>query len=277
MREYPVFVPVRNGDVAAVVTAPDAPARGLVLLQTGLGATRSHRFGLWTRTARRLADEHGLASIRWEYLGVGDSAGELVVWRETDLPLEDMRAVARLGTQVFGVERFAVAGNCIGSWASLALAAEETACVGAALIRMPLIAPRPAGPGRAAPFRRTLDRHPRVLRAAKRAARRRPPGKVGFGRHMPKALEHADVLMLYGERDFTFERGVKRAADRLVASLPPASQSRFRLDVLPSSERLSGFEDVELQARLIETIVAWMGERFARDQERLDDTSRAMS
>jgi pimeloyl-ACP methyl ester carboxylesterase len=277
VREYPVFVPVRDGHLAAVVAVPDAPPRGLVLLQTGLGASRSHRFGLWTRTARRLADEHQLASIRWEYLGIGDSSGELEVWRETDLPVEDLREVARLGVETLGVERVAVAGNCIGSWASLAFAAAETVCVGVVLIRMPLIIAR-SGSRSAGPWtRRALDRHPRMRAMAKRATRRRPQVKLGFGRHLPKALEHADVLMMYGERDFTFERGVQPAANRLLATLPPASRARFRLDVIPASERMSGFEDVGLQDRLIDAVVEWLGGRFPRGQERFEDTSRAMS
>ena len=40
--------------VARVVAVPDGAPRGLVLLSTGLGGSRSHRYQLWAIAARRL-------------------------------------------------------------------------------------------------------------------------------------------------------------------------------------------------------------------------------
>ena len=43
MKEYQVFIPYGEERIAAAVTVPDEAVRGLVVLSTGLGATRSHR------------------------------------------------------------------------------------------------------------------------------------------------------------------------------------------------------------------------------------------
>ena len=77
MNEHPMFVPWADGEhLAAMLTVPDAPSRGLVLLLQGLGPPRSHRYQLWTRTARALA-ERGIASVRMDYPQVGDSTGRI--------------------------------------------------------------------------------------------------------------------------------------------------------------------------------------------------------
>src|SRR5207249_6678601 len=133
MKEYQVFIPYGEERIAAAVTVPDEAVRGLVVLWTGLGATRSHRHQIWSRSARRLADV-GIASIRWDYLGIGDSSGDIRVWGLAHLPIEQAVAVASFGMRCVGTDRLAVAGNCVGSWCSLALASRMPECIGAALI-----------------------------------------------------------------------------------------------------------------------------------------------
>jgi alpha-beta hydrolase superfamily lysophospholipase len=72
MKEFPFFVPYEDQFLAGTLTVPDRDPEALVLLLAGTGAPRSHRFQLWTRTARGLA-EHGLASVRLDYRGIGAS------------------------------------------------------------------------------------------------------------------------------------------------------------------------------------------------------------
>src|SRR5207244_11235313 len=94
------------------VPARDEAPRGVVLLLTGTGAPRSHRFQLWTRVARALG-ERGLASVRLDYLGIGDSTGstrEVALQGTTDI--RTAQAIARFSLEVLGVDRMAVAGNC---------------------------------------------------------------------------------------------------------------------------------------------------------------------
>src|SRR2546430_8050338 len=179
MKEYPVFIPSGREDIAAIVAVPDARPRGLVLLQTGLGATRSHRFGLWTRTARRLADGHDLASVRWDYLGIGDSSGDIDAWSEHDIPIDQQHAVAEFCTAALMVDRVAAAGNCIGSWATLRFAAEYPSCVGAVLIRMPLVASKRRRPAAEQALRSFLPARPRLKPLAPRFARSRASAKYG--------------------------------------------------------------------------------------------------
>src|SRR5438034_10292910 len=73
IREYPVFVPSGEERIAAVIAVPAGTPRGLVLLLPGGGgATRSQRYGLYTKVARGLA-QRGIASARVEWRGSGES------------------------------------------------------------------------------------------------------------------------------------------------------------------------------------------------------------
>src|SRR5206468_3179120 len=75
VREFPVFVPSRGERIGAVIAVPDADPRGLVLLMPGGGgAPRAHRYAMYTKVARGLA-ERGIASVRMDWRGVGDSTG----------------------------------------------------------------------------------------------------------------------------------------------------------------------------------------------------------
>ena len=116
MREYPLFVPHDSGHLAAVLTVPDDDADGLVVLVTGIGAPRSHRFQMWTRLARRLADR-GLASVRFDYHGMGDSTGTALEWGDDwdTVLLAETMAVANEAMRATGTRRVAIAGNCAGA------------------------------------------------------------------------------------------------------------------------------------------------------------------
>src|SRR5690348_676174 len=94
MREYPVFVPWREGYLAAVVAVPDAPARGIVLLPSVPGGPRSHRHQVWAVAADRLA-RAAIASVRWDLPGLYDSTGSAPTVSMRATPLEQAVAVAR--------------------------------------------------------------------------------------------------------------------------------------------------------------------------------------
>ena len=118
MREHGVFVPSGDRVLGAVVALPDREARGVVALTTGGGgALRSHHFAVWTRVARGLA-ERGIASIRMEHAGVGDSTG-VARMDFKGLPVEDVKAVARFGLEATGSQRLGLCGNCGGARAAL--------------------------------------------------------------------------------------------------------------------------------------------------------------
>jgi pimeloyl-ACP methyl ester carboxylesterase len=119
MIEHPVFIPFGEEHMSAVLTVPDAgEPRGLVLLMPGGGgAPRSHRWAMWTRAARELADR-GIASVRMDWNGVGDSTGR--TWFSFhELPVEQAVRTARFAMQATGVRVLGAAGNCGGARTAL--------------------------------------------------------------------------------------------------------------------------------------------------------------
>lgn len=118
MREYPVWVPVGVERLSATVTVPEGQPRGLVLLLPGGGgAPRSHRYSMFTRAARGLADR-GIASVRMDWNGVGDSTGE-AGYNFHALPNDAVREVATFAMRATGASTFGMAGNCGGARTAL--------------------------------------------------------------------------------------------------------------------------------------------------------------
>jgi pimeloyl-ACP methyl ester carboxylesterase len=124
--DHPIFVPFRDDRLAAVLTLPDGRPRTLVLLLQGLGPPRSHRFRLWTRVARELA-KRGIASVRMDYLQMGDSTGVMSATLN-DPPVEESIAVARVAMRAAGVDTCAAVGNCMGGRTALRVAMQLDAC-----------------------------------------------------------------------------------------------------------------------------------------------------
>lgn len=264
MREFAVFVPDGDDHFGAVITTPDTEPKGLVLLLTGTGAARSHRFQLWTRVARELADR-GLAAVRLDYEGVGDSTGGI---REVGLTLEQREAMVVLAfaRRAVPVDRVAVVGNCSGAIAALGVAAQTPDCIGTICILTRLLLPTPVN--RMVIARRgsrlaAFVRSKRVLRRASRALRGRrgkPSENVTGPFH--RALGHSRLFFLYGEEDSdAYNPKVKSSLQRLLARHTPEERARFELEVLPGGS-LSGFESLETQRLTIDTVVGWLSSCF---------------
>lgn len=132
VREFPIFVPFDDDHLATVVTVPDGPPRGLVVLLQGLGGGRSHRYQLWTRAARELA-ESGLASIRMDYREMGDSTGSSS-GSLNEPPVREILEVIRVGMRATRVTSCAVLGNCMGGRAALRIAQELQGCLAVGVI-----------------------------------------------------------------------------------------------------------------------------------------------
>ena len=262
-----MFIPFHEEHLAAVIAMPDEEPRGLVVLLTGAGANRSHRFQIWTRTARRLAQEHGLASVRLDYNGMGDSTAVLREWKKSDFGLDQTETVARFAMRAAGVDRVVAAGNCVGGLASLELAAELPECVGAACIRAPLFARSgpPARKKRTGTLANFLRSHTRLRRAAGRIRRRgRRPRTVrpGLETSVRRASRKARLLFLYGERDHTFSQELRTKLASLSQELPPDQRSRVELRVV-SGGPLKGFESGQIQDMVVDTVVGWAAACFA--------------
>jgi pimeloyl-ACP methyl ester carboxylesterase len=271
VREFAVFVPNDQERLASVLTVPPGTARGLVVLLTGTGAPRSHRFQVWTRAARRLAD-HGLASIRFDRAGIGDSTGRLRASHMDEPPMDQVRAVTDFGIRATGVERIGVAGNCSGSRLALALAADVPQCVGAVCLLPRILEPNPVNRfviGARRSKVGSLVRSSSLLQALAEPLRgRRGRLSPAVGAPFGRALDHARVLFVYTPEDSDSynERSVA-VLQRMIRRLTPAGRSRFELRILPNGP-MSGFESVGIQQDGIDVVVGWLVDSFDRADSR---------
>jgi pimeloyl-ACP methyl ester carboxylesterase len=269
MRQFPVFVPYGEDFLSAVVTLPEEEPAGLVLLATGTGAPRSHRFQLWARVAARLTDA-GLASVRMDYLGIGDSTGRIEERHMSSLELrtKEAMAVARFTLDATGVEHLAVMGNCSGGLVVLGAAARMPECIGAVCILPRLLQPtsvnrmvigmrgsKVASLVRSTPFlRRLLSPLKGRKGKLREAVRDAFLALLGRGR----------LLFVYSEDDTdAYNEQSLAKIDQMLAKLPADRRDAFDLQVLKEGP-LSGFESLEVQRRVVELSAEWLASCFGR-------------
>jgi len=260
MREFPAFVPHDGEQLAAVITVPDEEPVGLVLLLTGGAAARSHRFQLWTRTARRLAEER-LASVRFDYRGTGDSTGELPEWHISDIPVDQALAVTHFAMQVTDAKRVIVAGNCIGARVALEVAAAMPECAAAVCIRVPVLQPTAFADAlsRARQWKlASIARSNPILRrfVVQPLARGKQKGSGRIKALLGKVLGRVSLLFIYCDEDFTFGHQVRSELDRILSGLSDQHRGRFELRVLPG-HGLKGFESIAIQQAVMDSVVEW--------------------
>jgi pimeloyl-ACP methyl ester carboxylesterase len=261
VKEFPFFVPYEDQFLAGTLTVPDRDPEALVLLLAGTGAPRSHRFQLWTRTARGLA-EHGLASVRLDYRGIGDSSGRVLQPVLGDQRTEQAITAARFCMQACSVERVAVIGNCSGGVVGLGVTAQmpevETAIlILPRLVQMSTVG-RKALDARKSRLGAIVRRH-RLLRRVAHTTMKTgrdvasPPVAASF----EPALDHARLLFVYSEHDRDPYVGKsRRLLQQMIAKLP--SERRSRVDSMLIDEGpLSGFESRAVQERVIAEVVQW--------------------
>ncbi len=120
--QEPVVLATSPGPVVAMVTEPCAPSVGLgVVLFSPGGYTISSQRNRWgTKLADQLS-RIGIHTIRLDYRGIGDSAGEIETFAH-ELPFvgEGTAAISELRQR--GVEDFVLIGQCFGARTALALA-----------------------------------------------------------------------------------------------------------------------------------------------------------
>jgi dienelactone hydrolase len=247
MRQFPIWVPADGGEVAAVLTVPDGEPRGIVLTLAGTG--RHVAIGsTMSALVSQHAAEHGLASIRFDYTGVGDSPGIVDSWTLSDVGPASRQALDVLTTasEVVGVSQFAVVGTCYGSRVALSLV-EHPACLGAVCLAPPVLEHgKVVNIGRSAghrgrfsfvrgnPVLRKTVYDP--LRSLIKETRLAPGVRRAFA-----ALDHAELVFLYSEeRDQLTERA-RTALEKAVARLPEEQRRRFALHVVPAGA-LTTFE-----------------------------------
>jgi pimeloyl-ACP methyl ester carboxylesterase len=269
-REFPVFVPLGDRDhLAAVLTVPDGEGRGIVVLSTGIGAGRSHRFQVWSRLAAALAERIDVASIRFDYLGLHDSTGEYRSYALTHTPIDEMVAVASFARRALGLDRVVAAGNCLGAQSALGLAAEMPECVGAACL-LPRIT-EPGGVTRrlqrvaSSTVLGRIRRRPLVRRLGHRVLKLDLKTRSFLFDSMARALRHGDVVFVMDEG---FRERMHRPTKLQAAldSVAPADRDRFELRFLEDVD-LDRFGSIGTHDVVIDTLVAWTDQRL-RSEER---------
>lgn len=239
MTRYPIFVPVDGSHVAAVVTVPETDPHGLVLLLAGTGRHNPIGSTFSASLSERLA-AFGLASVRLDYAGVGDSTGTVTSWTPSDVgaAAAQARAALREASGALGVPSFATVGTCYGSRVALTLV-PDPGCVGAVCLAPPIVDAgaaglrgRPGGLGLAS-FVRSSPALRRIVVTPLRAVRRiRKPRSPALG-----ALAHLDrtrIVFLYGRNpaDDHYSNLARQRIEAAVQALPPDRRARFELRML---------------------------------------------
>lgn len=131
MTETPVLFGPEGEKLLGVVTRPGgagAPPLACLLLNQGAG----YRIGprrINVKLARRLA-EHGIASIRMDLSGLGDSGAPSGAGDYVQQGVADLQAAMDLMQDMLGVRRFAHIGLCSGGVHGMALAGEDPRVAG---------------------------------------------------------------------------------------------------------------------------------------------------
>jgi pimeloyl-ACP methyl ester carboxylesterase len=257
MKEYPVFIPSQGLHLGAVITVPDAEPRAVVLLLTGYGGMlRSQRFALWTKTARLLAG-HGIASLRLEWPGVGDSTGDVLADFD-QLPIAEAVAAAKFAMSATGTTRLGLAGNCAGARTSLHAVRELPTCESMVLFFLKPLAQAidsKSLTGRAFAIGQRL---PRFLRAPLRAlyfARQ----KDRRGNEIEDALldvgKSVDLLLM--ESKSVLAGSVPKIATELAGT-----ENVFELRQLDGTSMVA-FEEPSDQRYALESVVDWFARSFS--------------
>jgi pimeloyl-ACP methyl ester carboxylesterase len=239
VKQFPLFVEAGDDHVASVLTVPERIPRGVVISLAGTGRHNLIGSTVCVHLSQRLV-ERGLAHVRLDYAGVGDSPGLVPTWVLSDVGAASQQARAVLGavTEALGVRRFVVVGTCYGSRVALNLVSDPDCC-GAVCLAPPALehggftrVSRSVGERTVfsyvrshAALRRLADPLRRTLRARKLAI-----GVVGAFDH----LDRAAITFLYGRlpQEDHYSRWVREVLDEALVQLPPERRERFELRIL---------------------------------------------
>ena len=266
MNDVHAFVPCGGEHLAATLTVPDGEAHGIVVLLTGLGAHRNHKFGTWARTARKLADR-SIASVRFDYAGVGESTGVLGEWPMTRLPVEQARSVSAFAVRATGATRMVAAGNCVGAWTALMFARAAPECAGVTFISAPVLSSGTGSMARRARHSRVgrlLRNRPSLRRAAAVAMANEPRPAVDLlGAHREVLSRPCGrELMLFGEEDPVLHHRTAAHLDVLRRRLSPQERERLEVRVMPGGS-IHGLDSIRAQDFVIEAVTGWATEVLA--------------
>jgi hypothetical protein len=258
MRQVPLFVPFEDDRLAVVVTLPEGRPRALVaLLQGAGGAPRSHRYRLWSRLASGLA-ERGLASVRLDYLGVGDSTGA-ASGEDHVAPLDQTLAAVQAARILTGMDRLGVVATCRGNGTALrvATALDPGASVACVLPKgLNPIVRRMGSPSARRRLRHLAGSIPVVGRLAAARRARSAEGGVRFMAEVEQILSTGHLLLLHGGTEAS-RRRLKQGVSGLTQRMGDGAGDRVEVRVLFNEGR-AGFRPLENQRLLIDTVLEFL-------------------
>jgi len=258
--EYPIFVPFRGEHLAAVVTTTESTPRGVAVLLQGLGAPRSHKHRLWTRTAQGLS-ERGIAAVRLDWPELGDSTGSF----PGDLhapPVAEATAVTEVAVEALGVEAVGITGNCLGAKTALNMAVQMDSCIsiGCILPGDPKNVLR--GDGRTAPHRaarRLSKKAPKLGSFGRRVLRsHRIKPRIRFLPEVEATIRRADLMLLYLGK----EEAAGRVRTGLAALSDEVGQTGHRAEVrhIRTGNSTGMRLAIAEQQAVVDSVVAWFDE-----------------
>lgn len=278
--EQLVRIPFEDEHMTGILTIPGEANGHSVLIPWGAGAyPSSGRNRLRARFARHLA-ERGFHSLRFDYLGVGESTG---TYRRGDLgnPFTQDTRVAAEWLVDRAPHRLLIVANCFGAWSVCAAASELPPTEGVCLINSPLgrdhstvradrLASLPWLEGMRTVtmdklksrahrrayknfvvrrFKRWLGPHPAHVRSA--------PYRRGLDVFLSR---NTRLLLLYGNDDFREDLDLAMAGPLGKRLLQAPTVRLVFVD-----ERLSGCAALAAQRVLFEQVVPWL-EGFSTDR-----------
>ena len=266
LREYPVFVPVGDHHIAAIVTIPEGDPRGVVVFTTGGGgAPRSQRFRLWTKAARELALQ-GIASVRMEYPGVGDSTGIGRIglgWSK--LPVDDVIEVARFAMSVVGTDQLGLCGNCAGARSSIRAADSLPECRSLALFWLKPLASVDRGTRKGSRrAHQVVRRLPApikgVLAKAYWKGQSRAGHGVGVAETLRKAADGRDLLLIETKSDLAGE--IPAVMDELQGTSNGNRVAFHRFE----STSMQAFQSPAEQEITVSMVTEWFDASFSKSR-----------
>lgn len=241
VRQFPIFVEAPSGPVAAVVSLPDGDPRGVVLTLAGTGRHNFIGSTLCAQLSRRVA-EHGLASARFDFGGVGDSPGEVAEWRlaDTSDATAQARAVLAAARDTLGVDAWVLVGTCYGSRVALGLVADP-GCAGAICLAPPIVdhgglSRLGTHVGGRSSVRSFVRSSPTLRRVVSPLRRRMRPGKASPRlAHALASLPDVRLAFLYGPDLFEdhLDAHAHALLDAALGGLTPEQRAGFELRMLP--------------------------------------------
>jgi pimeloyl-ACP methyl ester carboxylesterase len=256
MNVHPVFVPVEGDHVAATISLPDVPARGLAVLLQGFGTTRSHRNRLWTKTSAALA-ARGIASVRLDYPGLGDSTGTRL-YSMKQPPVQAVIAATRVALDAAGVNSYCVVGNCLGARTALLIAERLPGCLGVGLV-LPgelesVVREEPSPTGTSA-----LRLVARDIPALRRMARLVPRRSTRSARLMPEVgtlMDSVRMLFLFIGPRKTWRR-LAPVLDAWAGRAGTAARGRVERLFVPGAGR-QGLQPLSSQEAVLQVVPEWI-------------------